>query len=94
MATISSSNTDIATVAPIDALWSLIQCQSKSVRKALAKRLNASIAAEKGTKIKMSEKEFYAKLDRSIESARCGRTTAMLDGETTDQFIDRILCTK
>lgn len=60
----------------------------------MAKRLNASIAAEKEAKVKMSEEEFYAKLDRSIESAKCGRTTAMRDGETTDQFIDRILCTE
>lgn len=81
-------------IEPIDALWALIQSQSKSVRRALAKRLNASIAAEKEAKVKMTEAEFYAKLDRSIESAKQGHTIAMMDGETTDQFIDRLLCTK
>lgn len=81
-------------ISPVDALWTLIQCQSKTVRRALAKRLNASIEAEKEPKVKMTEAEFYAKLDRSIESAKNGNTIAMEEGETTDQFIDRLLCIK
>jgi len=87
-------NNNTSTISPVDALWTLIMSQSKSVRHVLAKRLNASIEAEKEPKVKMTEAEFYAKLDRSIESARKGNTIAMEEGETTDQFIDRLLCTK
>ncbi|MDO4823225.1 MAG: hypothetical protein Q4A08_03530 [Bacteroidales bacterium] len=81
-------------ISSLDALWVLIQGQKKSVQRALAKRLNAFIKAEEKAKVKMTEKEFYAKLDESIASAKAGNTIAMKDGETTDQFIDRLLCTK
>ncbi len=78
----------------LDALWTLIQGQSKAVRYGLAKRLNESIQAEKEAKSKMTESEFYAKIDRSIESAKQGRVIAMKEDETPDQFLDRLLCTK
>lgn len=79
-------------ISSLDALWALIMSQKKSVQLALAKRLNASIDSEKTPKVKMSEDEFYAKLDKSIESAKAGNVIAMKDGESTDQFIDRLLC--
>ena len=43
-------------------------------------------------KVKMTEKEFYEKLDHSIESARAGHVIKQQDGESEDQFIDRLLC--
>ncbi len=55
------------TLNTLEALWTLIQCQKKSVQHALAKRLNASIEAEKAAKVKMTEEEFYEKLDKSLE---------------------------
>lgn len=80
------------TVSPVDALWTLIMAQKKSVQKALAERLNASIKAEKEAKVKMTEEEFYAKLDESIADAKAGNLITQFDGETTDDFIDRLLC--
>ena len=88
---LSVNISDIQTVSPIDALWSLIQHQSKSVRHALAKRLNASIELEKEPKVKMSEAEFYAKLDKSIEATKNGPVYAMGTNETGEEFINRLL---
>lgn len=81
-------------ISPVDALWTLIQGQSKTVRHALAKRLNASIEAEKEPKVKMTEAEFYAKLDRSIENTDKGPVFTMLENETGEQFINRLLSTE
>lgn len=81
-------------VSPVDALWTIIQGQTKSVRRALAKRLNESIEAEKAPKVKMTEEEFYAKIDRSLESAKNGNVIRMRDNETPSQFLDRMLCTQ
>lgn len=81
-------------VGVIDALWALIQCQSKSVQRTLAKRLNAQIEEEKQAKARMTEEEFYAKIDSSLESAKAGKILKMNEGETTDEFLDRILCIK
>lgn len=79
------------TIAPIDALWALIQAQGKSVRIALAKRLNASIAEEKKAKVKMTEKEFYEKLEKSAASTASGPIYTMGENETGEQFINRLL---
>lgn len=82
---------DIQTVSPVDALWSLIQSQSKAVRHALAKKLEASIQAEKEPKAKMTEEEFYAKIDASIASAKQGRVYTMGEKETGEEFVNRLL---
>jgi hypothetical protein len=42
----------------------------------------------------MSEKEFYEKLDRSIQEAKDGKVISQKDGEKIDDFIDRMLCTE
>lgn len=42
----------------------------------------------------MSEKEFYEKLDRSIQEAKDGKVIRQKDGEKIDDFIDRMLCTE
>lgn len=42
----------------------------------------------------MSEKEFYEKLDRSILQAQEGKVIRQKEGESTDDFIDRMLCTE
>lgn len=81
-------------ISSLDALWTLIKNQKKTVQIALAKRLNASIEEDRKAKVKLSEEEFYAKLDASIESAMAGNVIAMKEGESANQFIDRLLCTK
>lgn len=44
-------NTTQPTVSTLDALWTIVQSQKKTVQKALAKRHNESFEAEKSTKI-------------------------------------------
>ncbi|MDO4993014.1 MAG: hypothetical protein Q4E26_08675 [Prevotellaceae bacterium] len=88
---IAVRTSDTQTMSSLDALWTLIQGQKKSVQKALAKRLNEAIAAEKEAKVKMTEKEFYAKLDRSIASTESGPIYTMGKDETGEEFINRLL---
>ncbi|MCQ2196500.1 MAG: hypothetical protein MJZ60_03140 [Bacteroidaceae bacterium] len=87
------NTSDAQVVSPVDALWALIQGQSKTVKRTLAKRLEESLKTECKPKVKMTEEEFFAKLDESIASAKAGNRIAMNEGETTDQFVDRLLCT-
>lgn len=40
----------------------------------------------------MSEQEFYEKLDHSINQVKEGKVIYQKEGESTDDFIDRMLC--
>ena len=42
----------------------------------------------------MSEKELYEKLDRSIMQAKEGKVIRQQDGESIDDFVNRMLCTE
>ena len=42
----------------------------------------------------MSEKEFYEKLDRSIAQAKEGKVIRQQDGESAEDFVNRMLCTE
>lgn len=83
--------TNNQSISSLDALWALIQGQKKSVQRALAKRLNAAIEADKEAKVKMSEKEFYEKIDKSIASTASGPIYTMGANETGEEFINRLL---
>ena len=63
--TISSSMTDVSLV---DALWTLIQSQTKSVRKALAKRI-----LEENT-TKAQQKMVKESLTKAIEELHAGKS--------------------
>ena len=78
-------------MSSLEALWTLIQGQKKSVQRALTKRLNETFEAEKKAKVKMSEEEFYAKLDKSIASTTSGPIYTMGKDETGEEFINRLL---
>ena len=41
----------------------------------------------------MSKEEFYAKIDHSIKQIEEGKVTRQYDGESVEEFIDRLLCT-
>ena len=41
----------------------------------------------------MSEQEFYEKLDHSINQVKEGKVIYQKEGESTNDFIDRMLCT-
>ncbi len=43
-------------------------------------------------KVKMTEEEFRAKLAHSSAQGTTGQTIAMQENETSEQFIDRLLC--
>ena len=48
----------------------------------------------KESDVVMSEKEFYEKLDCSIMQAKEGKVVRQNDGESTDDFVNRMLCTE
>ena len=48
----------------------------------------------KESDVVMSEKEFYEKIDRSILQAKEGKVICQKDGETTEDFVNRMLCTE
>lgn len=41
-----------------------------------------------------SKQEFYDKLDRSLEQIKSNQSISKEDGETSEQFIERLLCTE
>ena len=41
----------------------------------------------------MSKEEFYAKLDHSLKQAKEGKVIRQRDGESVEEFINRLLCT-
>lgn len=78
----------------LEALWTLIQSQSKSVQTSLAKRLNAKIKEDKRAKIKMTEEEFYAKIDNAKNEANDpAKCYTQQENESIEDFLNRLLCT-
>lgn len=68
MSTISSTiSTPVPYVSPVDALWALIQSQTKTVRKALAKRMLEEDAA------KAQQKMVKESLTRAFEELHEGK---------------------
>ena len=43
---------------------------------------------------KMGEEQFYALIDHSIKQMKEGNFTKQMDGESIDDFVDRLLCKK
>lgn len=60
-------NTNSTSVNTVDAIWNLIQCQSVSVRKALAKRM---IEAEEKRKTLRQQEMVEETLGRALEEVR------------------------
>ena len=68
MSTISSTiSNPVPYVSPVDALWALIQSQTKTVRKALAKRMLEEDAA------KAQQKMVKESLTRAFEELHEGK---------------------
>ena len=42
----------------------------------------------------LTQKDFYAKLDRSIKQAQEGKVIRQKEDESTEEFISRMLCTE
>lgn len=45
-------------------------------------------------RVKMTEEEFYAKIDAARQNAESGNVFAQRDGECINDFINRMLCTE
>ena len=48
----------------------------------------------KESDVVMSETEFYEKLDRSIMQAKEGKVIRQQEGESAEDFVNRMLCTE
>ncbi len=48
----------------------------------------------KDSDVVMSEKEFYEKIDHSIRQAKEGKVIRQQDGESIEDFVNRMLCTE
>ena len=72
-----------------------VDASMKRAIKQVLKQIKGVVAVKDTTpKARMSEKEYYAMLDRSIEQADNGQTIAMQEGETVHEFLNRLVCTQ
>lgn len=72
-----------------------IDASMKRSIKQVLKQIKGVIAVKETTpKARMSEAEYYAMLDRSIEQANNGQTVAIEEGETVHDFLNRLVCTQ
>ena len=55
---------------------------------------SSEFKANHGEPTKMDEEQFYALIDHSIKQMKEGNFTKQMDGESIDDFVDRLLCTK
>ena len=84
MATITSSyNTSVQSVSSVDALWALIQSQTRSVRQTLTERLFASdtVMAEKIV-LKNSIEQGWAQVKKMMQNPD--------EGQTFDEFLQEL----
>lgn len=66
-----------------------IDASMKRTIKQVLKQIKGVVAVKETTpKARMSEAEYYAMLDRSIEQANNGQTIAMEEGETVHDFLN------
>jgi hypothetical protein len=67
---ISTTNTQSTEISTVDALWVLIQSQTKAVQKALIKRILASQTSEK---TKAQQKMVKESLTRAFDELHSGK---------------------
>lgn len=84
---ISSADTVQQLVVDIDDV-SLV----KSIKQAISLLKGVSSVKVNKPKVKMSQQEFFQKLDESIESAKSGKVVRMKANESGKEFLDRVLC--
>lgn len=76
------------TVSPVDALWSLIQYQNKTIRRILAKRLDESLKADKAqTSIDSTTARNIAKARREYSK---GETISCSTPEEMQRYFDSL----
>lgn len=65
----------------------------KNIKKLLKQLKGVNSVKEVTPKVKMSEKEFYEKIEAASRSAAAGHVVHQQDGESINDFITRMLCT-
>lgn len=72
-----------------------VDASMKRAIKQILKQLKGVMSVKETTpKIKMTEKEYYEMLDHSIEQANNGKTIAMNENESVDDYLNRLICTQ
>lgn len=64
-----------------------------SIKKAILLLKGVSAVNVKQPKVKMTETEFFSKLDSSVASTKKGKSIRMRQNESGMEFINRLLCT-
>lgn len=76
-----------ATVNAVDAIWALVQCQTKSVQRALTKRFVALDSELRAQKANAISSELQVRLDASREDIKAGRGTRCNTKEELHSFL-------
>ncbi len=63
-----------------------------SIKKAILLLKGVSAVNVKQPKVKMTENEFFSKLDLSVASQKKGKSIRMRQNESGMEFINRLLC--
>ncbi len=63
-----------------------------SIKKAILLLKGVSAVNVKQPKVKMTENEFFSKLDLSVASPKKGKSIRMRQNESGMEFINRLLC--
>lgn len=72
-----------------------VDASMKRAIKQVLKQLKGVVAVKETTpKARMSKADYFAMLDHSIEQAVNGQTIAMHEGESVQQFLNRLVCTQ
>lgn len=66
----------------------------RAIKQALKQLKGVMSVKETTPKCRMTEKQYYEMLDHSIEQANNGETIAMNEGESVEQFLNRLVCTQ
>ena len=86
MSTLAQTRASQGTISPVDALWTLIQSQTKAVRKALAKRILDEEQAAKSKQEAMLKESFTKAFDeRQSGKAKHGTRIVQREREKAEE---------
>ncbi len=64
----------------------------RAIKTAIKQLKGVTMVREVAPHTHYSEAEFYKKIEKSVKSAENNKVFAQEQGESVDQFIDRLLC--
>lgn len=83
-------NQTSANMSSLEALWTLIQSQKKSVQRALAQRLNNAINTEKKARSSQFINIPNSETIEAINESRSGKYAGTLNMQSLEAFMDSI----